>query len=498
MHALVRVGSVILLAIACTGRVAAQGEVQRQHDADIRTFNNNIDRYHNNADDYPKPAEPAHKTDMSPNYVPVLSRPAKQPEAYVESPAQRHIIGLQQHVLESPAAELELADCYFYGRDIAQDKDLAYLYYSSAGSSLPHATYLAAKMLFLGDGIGSDPFQAYGMMNSAARRGDPDAIAFLKLNPEPKRSIGEFPSMLAYADEQFRAAGVNVKPVQPTFAAKVVASVVPIYFKDANKHANAQDALTVGNALLWGAGVPVDLVNADKLLTFASQKRLPGAAESYAWVNFAQRKSPFVLSTMFSALDGQPYTASVTYLWALYYASKGNPSLQRDWLHASGLHGNMQALTDYAIMEWEGNGGNPDDASGFKDLTTAAATNRNAQYLLGQAYVNGLHGVPTDIPKAIQLFRAAAAQGQIEAKHMLAAAYYQGVTVPKDDSAALKWALDPAEAGLPKDQRLLALLLQSGQGIPHDPARSIEWMKKAAANGDTIAKAELAQGFDGK
>ena len=71
------------------GWACAQGEVQRQHDADMRTFERGINTYHNNADDYPKPPQPKVSLDMSPNYVPILSPPPRAPEAYVESAEQK-------------------------------------------------------------------------------------------------------------------------------------------------------------------------------------------------------------------------------------------------------------------------------------------------------------------------------------------------------------------------------------------------------------------------
>jgi TPR repeat protein len=347
-------------------------------------------------------------------------------------------------------------------------------------------------------------FTAYPVMRSAAERGNPDAITFLKLNPEPKRSIGEFPSMLAYEHEQFLAAGVGVRPVTPAFAAKIIADTKgwnsPETFKKLQKKMKGQDVLGVGRALLWGVGVPVDLENAKSLLELARNLKEEGAGqdESWATVELEERKPEPALWSLWYSLENLAQSATVDYLWALAYNNAKKPTEQRTLLAASAYLGNLQARTDYAIMEWEGNGGNPDDANGFASLTLAAKTNRNAQFLLGQAYVQGLHGTPVDLPKAIQLFQASATQGQIEAEHMLAVAYHDGVTIAQDDVAALKWVQSPAQAGFPKDQRLLAQLLQGGKAVPHDAAKALEWMQKAASNGDEAARLALANGFDGK
>ena len=50
---------------------------------------------------------------------------------------------------------------------------------------------------------------------------------------------------------------------------------------------------------------------------------------------------------------------------------------------------------------------------------TEAKTNRNAQYVLGVAYENGIYGVPLDHEKARQLLVSAAAAGQQDAKTIL-------------------------------------------------------------------------------
>ena len=109
----------------------------------------------------------------------------------------------------------------------------------------------------------------------------------------------------------------------------------------------------------------------------------------------------------------------------------------------------------------------------FCSLLTFGQNNSN-----GSDYSGGYYGVEKDRAKALELFRAAAV------------AHYGGITVAKDDPTALQWAVKPAQAGRSQDHVFMARLLQNGVGVPHA-------MRKAAANGQEEAKAEIANGFSG-
>jgi len=405
------------------------GIVQQQHDDYIRAQERSAyaAAAHNNADDYPKATEASHKTDMSPNYVPVLSRPAKHQEAYVETPVMRHMISLHQKTADGDeAAGLELGQCYYEGRDVAKSRQEAYrIWKYSAGA---RGRYLAGKMVFEGDGVETDKFQAYPLMHYAALHGDAEAKTWMTAHPEPERHLGEFPGMLTFAEDVFWESSAQVQPVTAESAVRLLDAAAKAYNNEAKLQKlkpRADEMVRAGKALTYGLGLPMDLKGAYTLLMTADYLHAEGASDAKAWVMLALEQKYDREHEHYKPLAGsQARTGSyLAYLKALVTVQDAQQTFRRELLKIAATTDNPQALTDLAIMEWEGNGGDPDDATGLSHLQTAAKTNRNAQYILGLASLNGLHGVPVDRVKAFELLQLAAEHGQADARHMLAVAY---------------------------------------------------------------------------
>jgi TPR repeat protein len=121
--------------------------------------------------------------------------------------------------------------------------------------------------------------------------------------------------------------------------------------------------------------------------------------------------------------------------------------------------------------------------------------------LLASSAANGQAGQTPDIGQ----LRRAAERGDDEAQYRLGIAYRDGVGVPQDDIEAHVWlslaanfTRDHAQfygqvAGLlgsqlAKEEFLLGLIYMRCDGVPADRKKALEWLRKAGAQGDSLAQ----------
>lgn len=177
---------------------------------------------------------------------------------------------------------------------------------------------------------------------------------------------------------------------------------------------------------------------------------------------------------------------------------------QQDWFNAPGavLRAKVDLVRQRAALE-----------------AAAAVGDSRAQVLSAIAYQRGAWG-PVDLPRATQLARAAAQQGDGRGIGMLgdlyladpathaegvrllsdaanrkvgiAAAvlgnmYASGRGIAKDPALAVTWYQKAAEAGSVLGMRFLAFALVNGEGVVADAKRGAGWAEKAAAMGDEDA-----------
>ncbi len=110
---------------------------------------------------------------------------------------------------------------------------------------------------------------------------------------------------------------------------------------------------------------------------------------------------------------------------------------------------------------------------------------------LGRRYVLG-EGVEQDYAKAIELLTPAAAAGNLLAKHSLGYMYTEGVGVPIDSAKGIALIAEAAEAGFARSQEALAAAYASGDdGLKLDREKSLYWLEKAMAQGETDTLTEM-------
>lgn len=115
-----------------------------------------------------------------------------------------------------------------------------------------------------------------------------------------------------------------------------------------------------------------------------------------------------------------------------------------------------------------------------------------AGYAPAQAMLAWIMDGAEDNRRAVALYRKAAAQGDAEGQYGLATMYLKGEGVSRDYAEAVKLLTLSAEQGHGQSASLLANAYLNGElGLEQDPARGREWLERAAAAGDPLARQKL-------
>ncbi len=97
-----------------------------------------------------------------------------------------------------------------------------------------------------------------------------------------------------------------------------------------------------------------------------------------------------------------------------------------------------------------------------------------------------------DYATALAEFRQAAERGSAVAQINLAAMYYKGQGVPRDDAEAAKWYRKAADQGDAVAQNNIGLMYDNGRGVPQDYGEAVKWYRRAAEQGQSGAQFNLA------
>ena len=198
--------------------------------------------------------------------------------------------------------------------------------------------------------------------------------------------------------------------------------------------------------------------------------------------------------------------------------------------------GNTDALFDYGICLFNGEGVSKDDAAAGNCWKKAAEKGSGAAlHMIGMCFMNGVCGMPKDPVKAADMFTKAAEKGELSATFHLAMMYENGLGVAKNPVKANEYlqaavekkfpaacffqgmkilsnagnnaAADAegvnliqlaAEAGEAQAQFVYGSLFQSGRGVEKDLAQAAGWYRRSAKAGFAPANQALRQlGFPG-
>ena len=98
-----------------------------------------------------------------------------------------------------------------------------------------------------------------------------------------------------------------------------------------------------------------------------------------------------------------------------------------------------------------------------------------------------------NLARAARWYEKATARGEPRGELELGRMLLFGTGVTRDEAKALRLITSGAEKGLPKAQFTLASLYFHGTEVPRNLERAYYWWKLAAAGGDPLAKARIAE-----
>ena len=137
-----------------------------------------------------------------------------------------------------------------------------------------------------------------------------------------------------------------------------------------------------------------------------------------------------------------------------------------------------EAITNPKAIEW------------FKE---AEQNNADAQFEVGQLYLEGCCGVKQDYKKAMEWYLKAAEQNHIMAQARVGSLYLLGKGVTRDYKKAMEWSLKSAEQGYSYPQYDVGKMYLEGRGVPKDVNKALYWFQKSAEQNNGDAKEALKQ-----
>ena len=200
-------------------------------------------------------------------------------------------------------------------------------------------------------------------------------------------------------------------------------------------------------------------------------------------------------------------------LMALASAGAGADSVDGLVRKAEQGHVDAQYILGFMHREGERDAGILASPTQFNKWIRRAAEqgHAEAQYRLGEVYFDG-HHIRRNKAKGLSWIRRAAKQGHGGAQSWLGYAYQKGKGVPQDHAEAAWWfrrgaaqtdddawiefremydvdaIVRAAVLGNADDQYFLGLMFFDGKDVPHDSAKAVQWLHRAAKQGQAGAQ----------
>lgn len=191
--------------------------------------------------------------------------------------------------------------------------------------------------------------------------------------------------------------------------------------------------------------------------------------------------------------DGEPaglYALGMAYLFGVQV--KQDSAKGYDLLEQAAKKDNPEAKALLVKMFFDGDYMGIDTAQAVAYAEDAAAAGiADGQLYYGIALMDGAGMDQADPAAAAEQFRAAAKQGNAEARNSLAYLYLEGEGVAKDEVKAFKLFKNAASAGNVNAQYQTGVCYETGCGCAKDFPKARLWYEKAAAQGDGEAMDRL-------
>lgn len=357
------------------------------------------------------------------------------------------------------AAQNEIGVCYDKGIGVAQDKNLAFQWYSKAADqNLPLAQYNMGCCYNYGNGVPVDYEKAVAWYRKAADQNLP---------------LAQYNLGCCYMN------GMGVTQNQ---------TLAFYWFKKAAEQ-NLPNAIhNVGMYYYQGLGVEKDFEKA--FLNFQKAAEL-GYISSFNNLGVCYKTGSGVEKNLAKAVEMYQLAAdqgdaiAQANLGACYSNGEGiqqNYEKAIFWLEKAVAQGNQQAKEL------------------LPSVRTAQRTKETAAAKQLQNTTPQQQTTATETPKTEQTtFEAnieAARNGDIPAQNKIGVCYYKGEGVGQDYKKAAEWFWKTAEKGNSTGQYNLGYLYENGKGMEQDYNQALYWYKKAAGQGHISAMNNLGQMYE--
>lgn len=137
--------------------------------------------------------------------------------------------------------------------------------------------------------------------------------------------------------------------------------------------------------------------------------------------------------------------------------------------------------------------GVPQDSAAAVEWFKKAAEQGNVQgqFSVGYMYAAGENGFEVNPAKAAEWYRKAAGNGHLNAQLNLGMMYKTGAGVEKNMATALLWLQKAANQGYASAQMNLGMMYKDGDGVEKNMATALSWFHKAADQGYASAQMTL-------
>lgn len=297
--------------------------------------------------------------------------------------------------------------------------------------------YQLGRCYGMGIGVPEDQSEALAWCRKSAENGDPNAQWALGI--------------------RYRK-GLDGLPVSPTEALKWLSSSA--------EQGDAERQFNLACYLMGGFGLQRDVPAAVRWFRKSADQGYVDALHN--------------LGLIHAYGDGVPRDLEeADRLWKIG-AEKGDPSCQYQLAMSYMRQASLTIYEKGKVVK------HVSEADGLALLRKAADQGHvEAQFVLGNAYRLGAHGVMPDSVEAAKWYRKSAEQGHPYAQFSLALALRNGDGVKQDLAESIVWYRKSAEGGADKAQFNLGNAYWNGEGVAQDYAEAAKWYRKAAEQGMT-------------
>ena len=379
------------------------------------------------------------------------------------------------------AAQLELADEFFFGRNRPANPALAaYWYRRAANSGSPEGEYNLGACYEHGWGVRKSPQQAFECYSRAAEKGSLPARtrrALLLISGIPAEDWGDarYPERRADPETalaELRRAAENYAPAKLALALHLHNDP-----KKREEHASEIGELARAAAETPGAGAEAMLFYADCLSRGFGMDPDPKRAAQVLG-RAIQAGSASALSRLGRMLEfglGVP----------------PNPERALELYREAAQRNDPAGMTRLGDHYLSGNFVSTDPVQALELYRKAADAKYPPAFAkLGDCLAGGW-GAPADAKEAFLAYETGAKLGDAPAQYRLARCFAEGKGTVVDPAAAAFWYKCAASLGSRDAVRELGRMLLHGRGVPADPAEGKRLLQAAASAGDREAEEEL-------